>query len=346
MKARLNPVRLYIAGYDWAGRTTRTQFLIVAGFALAPESIARLLHIDMLTGGGVSVALTIWFALAAMPLVGHALRRLGDAGLSAWLVWFGAVPVLNLGLLAVLLVARTNARRLPEASSLRLIGQLIGGVVALAILSRIFLVPIVVETADMLPLIEPGDVVMIWRRDRTAEVGTLSVMIDPNSRKPVVRRVIARASSRVATVAGAPVIDGVAVTQAFSGFHHEIMEPRGPLGERPRCLSGSVGQGGDCQKRMIAETHPNGATYTVLDIGPSPLDTVAEVEVPEATVYVLSDNRDDATDSRIARAAEGLGFVPEADLRGRAGFVLMSFGGRAVWQVWTWRPERFLKGLL
>ena len=96
---------------------------------------------------------------------------------------------------------------------------------------------------------------------------------------------------------------------------------------------------------MITETLPTGASYTVLDIGPSALDTVAEQVVPDDTVYVLSDNRDDATDSRIALAAEGLGPVPVTDLRGRAAFVLMSFSGRSVWQVWTWRPERFLKGL-
>lgn len=345
MTKTLNPLRLYLAGFDWTGRTNRRQFLIMAGLSLAPVGVGRLVGIDTLDGGRLSTILTIWAALAAVPCIGHALRRLADAGRSVWLIWIALVPILNLGLLLILLFWPTNARRLAEATQLRLLGFPLGMLCALGVLSRLVLVPVVVETADMQPALVPGDIVMVWRGDRTQEIGELAVIADPHEGNPLVRRIIALGETSVEMVNGVPVIAGVAATRIPSGFHSETMMARGPLGVLPRCMSGSVGEGGECQKRILSETLPTGETYRTLDIGNSALDVMGPRPVPAGTVFVLSDNRDDATDSRIALGAGGLGMVGIADLRGRVAFVLGSFSGRAAWQVWTWGPERFLKGV-
>ncbi len=345
MKASRNPFILYLWGYDWTGRTTRAQFLIVAGFSLAPIGIGRLLGVDYLDGGPEALALTLWGALAVVPLIGHSLRRLGDAGLSAWLVWSAAVPVVNLALLAVLIFAPTNPRRLAEASQIRLLGYPVGAVIACLVLSRIWLVPVLVDTADMEPLLEPGDIVMVWRGGDVPPAGDLIVLRDPTDKAAIIRRVIATGPDTVELVQGVPATQDGPASHIPSGFDETIMAPEGPKGVMPRCLTGSVGQGALCQRRLVTEVLPNGATYLLFDTGAVPLDTMQAREVAAGQLFVLSDNRDQAVDSRIAVAAGGIGMVEASAIRGEPAFVVASFAGRWVWQVWTWRPERFLKGV-
>jgi signal peptidase I len=50
----------------------------------------------------------------------------------------------------------------------------------------------------------------------------------------------------------------------------------------------------------------------------------------------VGDNRDNSNDSR-----QSVGMVPFENLVGRADLIALSFG-RAFWQVWDWRADRFL----
>lgn len=70
-----------------------------------------------------------------------------------------------------------------------------------------------------------------------------------------------------------------------------------------------------------AETLPNGATYEVLDLGATWFDDVPEVTVPENSIFVMGDHRDDSMDSRTSVERGGFGPVPLARVVGVVGVV-------------------------
>jgi len=64
----------------------------------------------------------------------------------------------------------------------------------------------------------------------------------------------------------------------------------------------------------------NGAALTepYLFPGAAPSDTTFEVTVPEGHIWVMGDHRNNSEDSRAHQAENGTGFVPIADVEGRA----------------------------
>jgi signal peptidase I len=73
------------------------------------------------------------------------------------------------------------------------------------------------------------------------------------------------------------------------------------------------------------ETLPNGVKYTVLDSESNgPLDNVGPYKVPAEHYFMMGDNRDNSTDSRVP----GVGYVPFVNLVGRAALLFSTSPGR------------------
>ncbi len=177
------------------------------------------------------------------------------------------------------------------------------------------------------------------------ERGDVVVFRHPVTGRDYIKRLMGLPGDTVQVVDGQIVINDVKVERQPAGIFTETMEPQGPFGNRPRCSNGAVGDGAVCEKQRYIEKLPNGVTFSSLEIGEQRLDNTPVFTVPEGHFFFIGDNRDNSTDSRVRQVRGGVGMVPYEDLVGRADRILFSSAGSSMFYFWTWRGDRFLKGI-
>ncbi len=93
--------------------------------------------------------------------------------------------------------------------------------------------------------------------------------------------------------------------------------------------------GGEVRTKRYRETLPNGVSYDTLDLYENgSADNTQEYVVPPGHFFMMGDNRDNSTDSRVLSQ---VGYVPFENLIGRAEIIFFSIDeGQQAWQVWTW----------
>ncbi|MFK7869700.1 MAG: signal peptidase I [Roseobacter sp.] len=188
-----------------------------------------------------------------------------------------------------------------------------------------------------------GDNTRIWGGE--PERGDVVVFRHPVSGRDYIKRVIGMPGDTIQMRNSLVYINGAAAPQEPAGIFSEVMAPQGPEGRRPRCGNGPVGDGGDCRKARAIETLPGGRQHTVLDISPQGSDNTGVYNVPDGHYFFMGDNRDNSADSRLARQVQGVGYVPYENLIGRADRIMFSSAGRSMLFFWTWRADRFFKGI-
>jgi len=96
--------------------------------------------------------------------------------------------------------------------------------------------------------------------------------------------------------------------------------------------------GGAGRVRRWRETLPNGVTYESLDLQDHGfLDDTQEYAVPPGHYFMMGDNRDNSTDSRVPPESQGVGYVPFENLVGKAQIIFFSIGeGKPAWHIWSW----------
>lgn len=152
---------------------------------------------------------------------------------------------------------------------------------------------------------------------------------DPH--KVLVKRVIGLPGDRIRMVDGRLVINGRTLPLADAG-------------------TGTV-EDPDGTKIAIAaftETLPGGVRHPIYKRRwDGMLDNMPEVAVPAGHLFVMGDNRDNSSDSRVAPADGGVGLLPATDLIGRAEFLLGSYDFRNMHGPASWleqfRLSRFFR---
>jgi signal peptidase I len=87
--------------------------------------------------------------------------------------------------------------------------------------------------------------------------------------------------------------------------------------------------------KRYRETLPNGVKYTTLDLTDNGFyDNTPVYTVPPGDYFMMGDNRDNSTDSRVLSQ---VGYVPFENLIGRAQIIFFSLRDDThAWEVWRW----------
>jgi signal peptidase I len=178
------------------------------------------------------------------------------------------------------------------------------------------------------------------------ERGDVIVFRHPVNGSDFIKRLVGLPGDTVQMKGGVLFLNGQEVPQTPDGVFTETFAPQGPMAHLPRCENGPVGEGGDCQSSRYVETLPGGRTHRILNIDQNGgADNSDVFTVPEGHYFFMGDNRDNSMDSRFLQTTGGVGFVPADHLIGRADRVMFSSAGRSMLYFWTWRADRFFKGI-
>ena len=168
----------------------------------------------------------------------------------------------------------------------------------------------------------------------TPDRGDIVVFLGPED-ADVVKRVIGLPGDMIAVEGGQVILNGKPVPRERIEDVSIKISPNSPCRVVPPAVAmtrpmpdGSQG----CTYPAYRETLPDGQSYTVLDQTDAGFgDSFAPVTVPQGSLFLMGDNRDDSLDSRYPVEAGGMGLVPVDRVVGRAELAFWSTDGSASW---------------
>jgi signal peptidase I len=187
------------------------------------------------------------------------------------------------------------------------------GALSLPFLIRAYLFqPFNIPAGSMVPTLLVGDYLFVSKYAYAAggvpARGDVITFLTPKDNATAyIKRVVGLPGDRIQMKDGVLHINGTPVTrERLADF----------AGEDPCASGNAVGT------KRWRETLPGGVSYETLDcIDNGFYDNTNVYTVPEGRIFVLGDNRDNSTDSRVLSA---IGYVPLENVIGRAGMIFFS----------------------
>jgi len=174
-----------------------------------------------------------------------------------------------------------------------------------------------IPSTSMAPTLQINEYVFAleWPKVSRGDVVVYRLPKDENT--VYIKRIVGLPGERVRMVGGVLHINGTAVKQ--ERLDDAVLQN---YGDKPRPV------------RHWLETLPGGRSHRILDeVDNGFLDNTAEYTVPAGHYFMMGDNRDNSSDSRVARH----GPVPAANILYHPEFVYFSMQeGESVWRFWRW----------
>ena len=184
------------------------------------------------------------------------------------------------------------------------------------------------EDVEALAVPLPESETRVW--GELPERGDIVILTPKGKYQDWIKRVIGLPGDMIELRDGQVFLDGKPVKQEVQPALDLPVDGHNPCNEsdfpgaRVRENDGKL----HCYLPIIRETLPNGVQYDTIDARRRETDNMAPVKIPAGHIFLMGDNRDNSSDSRVAAELGGLGGPVSWDrIGGRAEIITFSVDG-------------------
>ena len=184
------------------------------------------------------------------------------------------------------------------------------------------------EEVEALAVPLPESETRVW--GDLPERGDIVILTPKGKYQDWIKRVIGLPGDTISLRNGQVFLNGKPVRQDVQPALDLPVDANNPCNDND--FPGARTQGNDgtlrCYLPIIRETLPNGVQYDTIDARSRETDDMEPVKIPAGHIFLMGDNRDNSSDSRVAAELGGLGGPVSWDrIGGRAEIITVSVDG-------------------